>query len=142
MATYLGQAIPVAEDNTEEAAMAEFTTLFATTGCAPEMARHVMELMEQLDSTSANNRMEMLEADLGEPVTSYYEYALIRERMKASGSVGRGSRWAAPGRVGTRSDNVGEELQGIEDDDGCVRREAVGPAFTRSRSRVSRLALQ
>jgi hypothetical protein len=87
--------------------------------CAPEMARHVKELMEQLDSASATDRLEMLEADLAEPVTSYYEYALIRERMKTSGSVGRGSRWAAQVRVGSRSDGVGEELS-ADDANGCA----------------------
>ena len=86
--------------------------------CIPEITRHVEEVCENLDHVNgAEDRLEMLEADIGEPVTSYYEYALIRDRMARSAApVGRGARWESCVRVGQRSDMVGEE--GAGDDGG------------------------
>ena len=44
--------------------------------------------------------LRLLEADIGEPVTSYYEYALIRDRMARSAALLSISRtpWSSQGR--------------------------------------------
>jgi hypothetical protein len=89
--------------------------------CLPELKRHVQEVFDILDTSSAEDRMELVEADLGDPVTGYYEYALMREHIaaRATGNgknVGRGSAWTAQLRVGTRSDMVGVVTDDDEDD--------------------------
>ena len=78
--------------------------------CVPEITRHMEEVLEQMDSVTGVDRLEMVEADIGEPVTSYYEYALIRQRVNDSAvPAGRGTRWESRVRVGQRSDLLGEE---------------------------------
>lgn len=98
--------------------------------CVPEITRHMEEVLEQMDSATAADRLEMVEADIGEPVTSYYEYALIRQRVNdAAVPVGRGARWESRVRVGQRSDLLGEEVHGEapDDDDGEVAVADCGP---------------
>ena len=87
--------------------------------CVPEITRHIEEVLEALDNvTGADDRLDMYEADMGEPVTSYYEYALIRERSKdPKAPAGRGARWESRLRIGQRSDMLGEEVDGVEPDD-------------------------
>lgn len=104
--------------------------------CVPEITRHMEEVLEQLDNvTGGDDRLDMVEADVGEPVTSYYEYALIRERMKdATAPAGRGTRWESRLRVGQRSDTIGEEVHGEEpdDDDGELAMGECGPGLAPS----------
>eukprot|EP01052_Picozoa_sp_SAG31_P013191 SAG31_NODE_788_length_12088_cov_3.916090_10_plen_1025_part_00 len=72
--------------------------------CLPLLARHVQEVCESLDSMGPSQRMEMLEEDLSEPLTSYYEYGLLRER--STGNAGRGASWGAELKVGVHSSSV------------------------------------
>ena len=76
--------------------------------CLPNLRRHVQEVCESLDTLGAAERMDMLEADLSEPVISYYDYGLMRERTTNAdqNTVGRGLGWSADLRVGLRSNAV------------------------------------